>query len=910
MHDGTSFLYGNLPGSNSATPGVQAGLEGLLAAVLYPTYREDYRFDVRNRQTQVIQNLDASTRYTTTTQYDAVGNPVKRIDPKGAATTTDYDRFNRATKIVDPAGGITQFAYDRRDNLTSVTDPKGSTTRYDYDRANRKLRETRPGGEFTTYAYDANGNLTRTISATGRARAYSYDSLNRRITEAHFLPATGGVLATAASTQSATTAARIISYSYDKNGNLTSFEDRERAGAFNAPSTTGITTPTPTTETLVSLGSYAFDKLNRLTSQTLGYGNPIAVSLSGNAASISAAAKLTPLFSKTHTQSFTAAGRKQTRTDPDGNGSNKSHSFTYDSAGRLATIALPATAQNAAVGATSGTITISQYRWNQASEITYPNGLKQTTTHDALMRPTNIQVLPTSNTTIASSAMNFGYQFDEVSNINQITRQGRATAYSYDALYQLTEAIPAPVVNANPANPPSSTSLPVERYSYDLVHNRLTENRAGGDGNTATPSLANLNLAYRYNPNHQITDIRNSALQNTDAAGLIQSFSYSADGHTTQIQTNALIQNNVVLPERPENRVFLYDAQERLIQVNDGGNIIAMYRYDPFGRRILKTLTQQGADNANTPPAKLLASGPNTPTVNVGSTFYGYTDEGLVAEYQSNANNGDMLAAYGYLPNQTWQTNPAYKRDVQTGTTNPDRIHLFHNDHLGSPQRLTDAEGKTSWSASFESFGRGYADANSGTNAAVTSSTPTANNHRFPGQFLDAETGLAQNYFRDFPAGLERYFESDPIGLKGGPNRLTYVAANAVNKVDPTGEILPILGAFLFQRLGACILGCGSGMAAGMGMCCAKQCNAGGSISLNACRCCIPTFCEAMTQCVSGCIVGALLGGFAPPGLIGGGAGLLAESGLEALLGIKICDKGGATDSRFPRPFDAPPSCQ
>lgn len=48
----TGFLYGNLPGSNSAAPGVQAGVEGLLAAVLYPTYREDYRFDVRNRQTQ------------------------------------------------------------------------------------------------------------------------------------------------------------------------------------------------------------------------------------------------------------------------------------------------------------------------------------------------------------------------------------------------------------------------------------------------------------------------------------------------------------------------------------------------------------------------------------------------------------------------------------------------------------------------------------------------------------------------------------------------------------------------------------------------------------------------------------------------------------------------------------------
>ena len=806
----TSFLYGNLAGSNATNPavGVQAGLEGLLAAVQYPTYREDYRYDVRNRQTQVIQNLDATTRYTTTTQYDAAGNPVKRTDPKGAITQTDYDRFNRATKIIDPAGGATLFAYDRRDNLIAVTDPKNSVTQYQYDKANRKTRETRPIGEFTTYAYDANGNLSRTVSATGRARAYSYDPLNRRTKEEHFLPATGGVLATAASTQSATTAARVIGYQYDKNGNLTSFEDRERAGAFNAPSganPSSTATPTPTTETLISKGSYGFDKLNRLSSQTLGYGNPIAISQSGNASTIATSATLTPLFSKTHSQSFTAAGRKQTRTDPDGNGSNKAHSFTYDSAGRLAAINLPATAQNAAVGATSGTITVSQYRWNQASEITYPNGLKQTTTHDALLRPTNIQVAPTGNPspTAANSAMNFGYVFDEVSNINQISRQGRATSYSYDALYRLTEAIPASVVSgASTTNPASSQSLPAERYSYDLVHNRVTENRTGGDVNTATPSLANINLAYGYNANHQITEIRNSGLPTTDAVSLIQSFAYSADGHTTQIQTNAQITNNVQLPERPESRVFFYDAQERLISVLDGGNIIAMYRNDPFGRRILKTLTQQGADNANTPQAKLLASGSNTPNANAGSTFYGYTDEGLVAEYASsnnpiNANNGDLLAAYGYLPNQTWQTNPAYKRDVQTGTSNPqspDRIHLFHNDHLGSPQRLTDAEGKTSWSASFESFGRGYADSSAGTTPVVTSSTPTANNHRFPGQFLDAETGLAQNYFRDYSSSLGRFSEADPIGLLGGINRHAYTGENPLKFFDPTGENTAVIG--------------------------------------------------------------------------------------------------------------------
>jgi RHS repeat-associated protein len=159
-----------------------------------------------------------------------------------------------------------------------------------------------------------------------------------------------------------------------------------------------------------------------------------------------------------------------------------------------------------------------------------------------------------------------------------------------------------------------------------------------------------------------------------------------------------------------------------------------------------------------------------------------------VAEYASAGSalsSGDMLAAYGYLPNQTWQTNPAYKRDVQTGTSNPDRVHLFHNDHLGSPQRLTDTEGKTSWAASFESFGRGYVDASSGTPHAVDSLTPTANNHRFPGQLLDAETGLAQNFFRDYSAGFGGYVQADPSGLAGGINRSVYAIANPEVYYDP-----------------------------------------------------------------------------------------------------------------------------
>ncbi len=81
-----------------------------------------------------------------------------------------------------------------------------------------------------------------------------------------------------------------------------------------------------------------------------------------------------------------------------------------------------------------------------------------------------------------------------------------------------------------------------------------------------------------------------------------------------------------------------------------------------------------------------------------------------------------------------------------------DEYYYFHNDHLGTPQRITDQSGTIVWSANYRPFGE----------ASITIDTVT-NPFRFPGQYLDPETGLHYNYFRYYEPGIGRYLRVDPV---------------------------------------------------------------------------------------------------------------------------------------------------
>ncbi len=81
-----------------------------------------------------------------------------------------------------------------------------------------------------------------------------------------------------------------------------------------------------------------------------------------------------------------------------------------------------------------------------------------------------------------------------------------------------------------------------------------------------------------------------------------------------------------------------------------------------------------------------------------------------------------------------------------------DTLYFYHCDHLGTPIAMTDTSGTLAWRAEHTPFGGIY---------ALPVST-VDNNLRFPGQYYDGETGLAQNWFRNYDARTGRYWEVDP----------------------------------------------------------------------------------------------------------------------------------------------------
>lgn len=116
-------------------------------------------------------------------EYDAMGNPTRRLVAPGSlnlATQTEYDRLQRPRRITDARAGRIELDYlGGSTHLRQLTDPRALITQYERTGLGSTTLLSSPDTATTSYTLDAAGNVRTRVDARGVVAHLSYDALNR-----------------------------------------------------------------------------------------------------------------------------------------------------------------------------------------------------------------------------------------------------------------------------------------------------------------------------------------------------------------------------------------------------------------------------------------------------------------------------------------------------------------------------------------------------------------------------------------------------------------------------------------------------------------------------------------------------------------------------------------------------------
>jgi RHS repeat-associated protein len=724
---------------------------------------------------------------TNITASNGRGQPLTSVDPNNVTTIYTYDPQGRILTItVSPGPGqaLTTFTYDLAGNITQIGLPDGSTLVYAYDQAHRLTSITNNLGESITYTLDALGDRTARVvkSAIGsitKQQSATFDELGR-------------VMANIGAASQTTT------YSYDRNNNEISTRDPRGY-----------------------LYGHAFDALNRLYQQTDpdNYTTTTTYNPQDAVTGVSAVTSLTsPPTLLTTTYVRDGFGDVVSQTSPDTGTATFSYDvngamikqvdarsietdYTNDLIGRVLTKTFPAAPienvtyaydssaggnngighlasvsdQSGKVGffydalghvtsetrVTGGIPYVTAYTYDPAGNIlteTYPSSRIVTYTRDALGRISGIATQQNASAAAVTVASSIAYEpFGPLAGLS--FGNGVIAGYGYDQDYQLTlikaaAAGGTPVQNViniydaagNITNindnlvsartqmiaydhlnriASASGAYGSQGYTYDGVGNRLT--RVTG-ATTETYAYNSISSTQATNQIHTVT-----------AAGNTRTFFYQSSGQVSE-------------DKRDPSHDYTFAANDngRNASAALNGSPAGAYLYNAFEQRVQKT-------------------------VGSATTQFVFDRFGHLLQEA----NGGGAAQKEYI----WLDDTPVAVVDDTGAS--PAPYYIHTDQIGTPQKITDANGVVVWDGVFDPFGNalsfsgGVWDTSHWDNFLWGGSLALTN-LRFPGQYADAETALNQNWFRDYDSTIGRYIQSDPIGLLGGTNTYAYVGANPI----------------------------------------------------------------------------------------------------------------------------------
>src|SRR5581483_3426608 len=506
--------------------------------------------------------------------YDAVGNEVAAVDPRGALTRQTFDRLDRRTRIDHPAytppGGtqLTPFeaySYDRVGNLTSSTDRRNQVTDYLFDARNRVVRQLdpqlagQPARGATLFSYDDAGNRVSQTDPTGAVTTVAYDDLNRPRTK------------TAVVRQDAPAGSFTTTFDYDDAGNQTYLSDP--TGVYTATAYDAAGEPASVTDALNKTSTYSYDAAGRRTAEV----DPLGRRVEHN---------------------FDQAGRETSTVwkDPSTGSVLATEYRTFDPAGNLIADRSPRSAS--ATDDTYKTAFVYDAA-NQRTSVTEPDATAPMTTsygHDAAGNTTRVTDGRNNVTTYTYTPWNTPESTIEPSTPGQTATVDRTFTLAYDAGgLPVTETQPGVTISrtfdamgrltADSGTGTGVTSA-TRAFGYDLAGRRTSMSHPSGTIgltyddrslllSSTVPGSAQTASSFRYDGAGRLTS-------RTDAAGTT-TFSYTPRGELD------------VASDPLTGKTANYDWNDagQVAQVTYGTNpaTTRTYGYDPRGRLSDDSLT-------------------------------------------------------------------------------------------------------------------------------------------------------------------------------------------------------------------------------------------------------------------------------------------------------------------------------
>lgn len=731
---------------------------------------EVYTHDIMGN---VLTTLDRREKLWTQT-YDLAGNLRTSTNPLNHVTEYEYDRTGKLSKQIDPGLFETTWEYDARDNIVRVVDHLGNGDATDFNTNDYPVRFIDESGKSISSDFDLTGRFERDLDGAGNETRYEYQ--NKAISE------NGGYFQINKVTYP--TAERFIQY--DRRSRPTQdtyLLDGSETITWSVkydPAGRPIRVTDPNGENI----HVDRDALGRAINLTEGIGADVAVEIDDRDNPIT----LTNERGKISRFSYDLNDRLLTEELPLGqlrtysydsndnisrvvDSKDQAIDYDYDDANRLVGVEHFANLND------STPVDSITYGYNSRDLLTsWDDGdASASITYDELGR------VLSETTNFGPFSLSIAYTYNSNGTIDTFTdADGTVYRYVYDGDNK-PQALIVPGIGTIAVaefewRAPKRISLP-GGTTREFVRTGLLEPQSITVRDSASNILSEISIAYDpvrnvdtktddfgintylYDENHRLTSATNTELSDfaydlDDSGNRISlngssAWVYDDNDRLTSTDTATFsYDSNGNLTERDEAGVvrrYVYDVANRLIRVEDGaGQAIAEYGYDPRDRRIWKDV----AGNR---------------------TYFLYSEMGLVGEY---ASDGSQIRAYGYMPGSSWTTDPVYLKTAQG-------YAFFQNDELGTPRLLVNLNGTTVWQASFDPFGR-----------ATVLEQSIENPLRFPGQYFDQETGFHYNWRRYYDPGTGRYITADPIGYEGGTNLYSYVDANPITRIDPTGECL------------------------------------------------------------------------------------------------------------------------